>query len=66
MNASEEKLANQIANRKEDGTEKKDKERNVKTTYDKFIQLRIFRKPSKGKFSEWRLETLDEEMSVTL
>jgi hypothetical protein len=40
------KLANQLANRKEDGTEKKDENGNVagavKTTNDKFIQLRLF------------------------
>ena len=42
LNASEEKLANQLANRNEDGTEKKDKNGNVLTDYDKFIQLRLF------------------------
>jgi hypothetical protein len=42
LNASEEKLANQLANLKEDGTEKKDKDGNIKTNYDKFIHLRKF------------------------
>ena len=60
LNASEEKIANQLANRKEDGIEKKDKDGNVKTTYEKFIQLRLFFETHPNKRfqkGDWRLLT---------
>ena len=44
LNSSEEKLANQLANRTEgkDGTFKKDKYGNVIENFDNFIQLRYY------------------------
>ena len=44
LNSSEEKLANQLANRTENkyGTFKKDKNRNVIENFDKFIKLRNY------------------------
>ena len=60
LNASEEKLANQLANRKEDGTEKKDKDGNVKTTYEKFIQIRLLFETHPNNIfqkGDWRLLT---------
>ena len=66
LNASEEKLANQLANRKEDGTEKVNYEilpfgyGVVMTNYDKFIELRkFFENHTDERFrkGDWRLLT---------
>ena len=62
LNSSEEKLANQLANRTEDkdGTFKKDKYGNVIENFDKFIQLRdYFENHPIERFrqGDWRLLT---------